>query len=115
MAIETTVRPFVSSLPSALQTACLVPALPFYVLYQNLYIRRSLGRTYAARYGWNEALHAARDRLTPPFAFRHSYDEVVDWYRTQGYTIVRELRHEPLPQGVPDSYPLNVGVQGRRQ
>jgi hypothetical protein len=114
MAIETVVRPFVSGLPSAVQTAFLLPVVPFYVLYQNLYIRRSLGRNYAARYGWNEALHAARDRLTPPFAFRHSYEEVADWFRTKGYTIVRQLRHEPLPQGVPESYALNVGVEGRR-
>jgi hypothetical protein len=36
MVIERVVRPVVSSLPSALQTAILMPALPFYVLYQNL-------------------------------------------------------------------------------
>jgi uncharacterized protein YbaR (Trm112 family)/SAM-dependent methyltransferase len=115
MVIERVVRPVVSSLPSALQTAILMPALPFYVLYQNLYSRKSLGKEYAARYGWNEALHAARDRLTPPFAFRHTYDEVVSWYQAHGYKVVRQLRYEPLPEGVPESYALNVGVQGRRE
>ncbi len=115
MMIESLVRPVVSSLPSALQTILLMPALPFYVLYQNLYGRKSLGKQHGARYGWNEALHAARDRLTPPFAFRHTYDEVVKWYQAHGYTVVRQLRYEPVPEGVPDSYALNVGVQGRRQ
>ena len=73
------------------------------------------GKEYSARYGWNEALHAARDRLTPPFAFRHTYEKVVRWYQVYGYTDVRQLRHEPLPQGVPESYALNVGVKGRRE
>jgi len=53
--------------------------------------------------------------LTPPIAFRHTYDEVVKWYQAHGYTVVRQLRYEPVPEGVPDSYALNVGVQGRRQ
>ena len=114
MMLETTVRPLVSRMPSALQTAMLVPALPFYMLYQNLYARRRIGTQYAARYGWNEALHAARDRLTPPFAFRHTYDEVMDWYRAHRFTEITQLRDEPLPVGVPTSYPLNVGVRGRR-
>lgn len=114
MLIEAGVRPVVSRMPSVLQTLFLLPALPFYVLYQNLYGRRSLGKEYSARYGWNEALHAARDRLTPPFAFRHSYEEVVNWYRAHRYTEITQLRDQPLPVGVPDSYPLNTGVRGRR-
>jgi hypothetical protein len=114
MLVETTVRPLVSRLPSALQTMMLLPALPFYVLYQNFYGRKSLGEQYGARYGWNEALHAARDRLTPPFAFRHTYEEVVKWFQTHGYIDTKQLRDEPLPIGVPESYPLNVGVRGRR-
>lgn len=84
------------------------------MLYQNLYGRRNIGQEYAARYGWNEALHAARDRLTPPFAFRHTYEEVVKWYQAHRYTEITKLCDEPLPAGVPDSYPLNIGVRGRR-
>ena len=45
MMIETVVRPVVSSLPSALQTALLMPALPFYVLYQNCMVERVWGRS----------------------------------------------------------------------
>jgi hypothetical protein len=108
------VRPVVSRMPSALQTTMLLPSLPFYVLYQNLYARKQIGKQYAASYGWNEALHAARDRLTPPFAFRHTYDEVVNWFQSHSYQDIAQLRHEPLPAGVPASYPLNIGVRGRR-
>jgi uncharacterized protein YbaR (Trm112 family)/2-polyprenyl-3-methyl-5-hydroxy-6-metoxy-1,4-benzoquinol methylase len=114
MLVEAVIRPFVSRLPSALQTVALLPALPVYVLYQNLYGRRHIGKEYSARYGWNEALHAARDRLTPPFAFRHTYEEVVNWYQEHRYIEIKQLRDQPLPEGVPDSYPLNVGVRGRR-
>lgn len=114
MMIEAAVRPVVSRLPTPVQTGLLLPALPFYLAYQNLYSRKSIGESYGARYGWNEALHAARDRLTPPFAFRHTYEEVVNWFRAQHYTDITQLRDEALPAGVPDSYPLNIGVRGRR-
>lgn len=114
MLIEAAVRPVVSRMPSVLQTVVLLPTLPLYILYQNLYARKSIGKDYAARYGWSEALHAARDRLTPPFAFRHTYEEVVKWFQAHHYTEVTQLCDEPRPAGVPDSYSLNIGVRGRR-
>jgi len=114
MGVEIAVRPFLSKLPRIVQTVLLAPTLPLYILYQNWYRRNSLGAEYAAHYGWNEALHAARDRLTPPFAFRHSYDEVVSWFESNSYADVKRLCDEPLPKGVPESYPLNIGVRGRR-
>lgn len=112
MGIERVVRPIVARLPTPLQTACLLPAVPVYIAYQNLYARRKLGREHSARYGWNEALHAARDRLTPPFAFRHTYEEVASWFREEGFAGLEFLRDEPIPPGVPESYPLNVGIRG---
>src|SRR5215471_5050742 len=68
MGIESGVRPVLSRLPGFWQTLVLAPILPCYVLYQNVYRRPQLGAHVATRYGWNEALHTARDRLTPPFA-----------------------------------------------
>jgi len=114
MAIENVARPIVSRLPTALQTLLLIPAVPAYILYHNVYASRAIGTGWTARYGWNEALHAARDRLTPPFAFRHTYEEVVGWFKAHGYAHVRQLRHETLPPEVPSTYALNVGVRGRR-
>lgn len=67
-----------------------------------------------ARYGWNEALHAARDRLTPPFAHRHTCEEVVGWFQSEAYQDLELLRDEQPPEGVPDIFPLNVGVRGFR-
>lgn len=108
---ENLLRPVLTRLPGPLQTAALIPAVPLYILYQNIYRTRKMGRDTAASYGWNEALHAARDRLTPPFAHRHSYEEVCEWFRSSSYHHLELLRDEPLPAGVPDVFPLAVGIR----
>jgi hypothetical protein len=114
MAAEGLSRPVLSRLPTPLQTAILLPTTPFYILYQNFYRRRNLGAQYTAKYSWNEALHAARDRFTPPFAHRHTYEEVAEWFRTEQYGQLELLRDEPKPTGVSDAYPRNVGIRGFR-
>jgi len=115
MAIESGVRPVLSRLPGFWQTLVLAPTLPVYMLYQNVYRRTQLGAHVTARYGWNEALHAARDRLTPPFAHRHTYEEVIEWFQVEMYQGLELLRDERPPEGVPDTFPLNVGVRGVRR
>jgi uncharacterized protein YbaR (Trm112 family) len=115
MGVERVLRPILSKLPSPVQTVLLLPAVPFYILYQNLYGRSRLGRQFAASYGWNEALHAARDRLTPPFAYRHTYEEVVKWFQAEMYQDLELLRDEKPPEGIPATYPLNVGIRGFRK
>jgi len=111
MAVENVVRPVLARLPGQLQTVALLPVVPLYMLYQNVY-RRARHGSSAAHYGINEALHAARDRLTPPFAHRHTYDEVAAWYREAGFRRLELLRDELLPDGVPNTMQTNVGVRG---
>jgi len=113
--IESGVRPVLSRLPGFWQTLFLASALLFYVLYQNFHRRTQLGAHVAAWYGWNEALHAARDRLTPPFAHRHTYEEVIEWFHAEMYQGLELLRDEQSLEGVPDTFPLNVGVRGFRR
>ena len=60
------------------------------------------------------ALHAARDRLTPPFAHRHTYEEVAEWFVSEGYEDLELLRDETAPEGVPETYAINVGIRGFR-
>ncbi|MCU1267779.1 MAG: class SAM-dependent methyltransferase [Acidobacteria bacterium] len=115
MSIEGLVRPVLSRLPKAGQTAALLPTLPFYILYQNLHVRRKYGAANTAKYGWNEALHAARDRLTPPFAHRHTYEEVAEWFESAEYAHLEMLRDEQPPDSVPESYRQNVGIRGFRR
>jgi hypothetical protein len=107
-------RPVLTQLPGPLQTAALTPAVPLYILYQNVYRRRKMDRDTAASYGWNEGLHAARDRLTPPFAHRHTYEEVCEWFESSGYHDLELLRDEPLPAGIPDMFPFAVGIRATR-
>ncbi len=114
MSVERVARPLLSKLPEIAQTILLLPTLPFYILYQNLYRRNQLGQQFAATYGWNEALHAARDRLTPPFAHRHSYRELIEWFQSEQYQNLELLSDETPPEGVPGTYPLNVGIRGFR-
>jgi len=114
MAIERAIRPVLARLPAPVQTAVLMPTTPLYMLYQNFYRRRKMGRQYTATYTWNEALHAARDRLTPPFAHRHSYEEVAGWFIAERYGRLELLRDEPRPEGVADTVRRNVGIRGFR-
>jgi SAM-dependent methyltransferase len=115
MNIERLVRPMLSQLPKAAQTAALLPSVPLYILYQNLYVRKKYGEEHTAKYGWNEALHAARDRLTPPFAHRHTYEEVAEWFESEKYSHLEMLRDEEQPESVPEGYRQNVGIRGFRR
>jgi uncharacterized protein YbaR (Trm112 family)/SAM-dependent methyltransferase len=112
LAVETVSRPVLSRLPGPIQTACLLPAVPAYMLYQNFYRRRKMGSEFTTTYGWNEALHAARDRLIPPFAHRHGYEEMAEWFKEENYGQLEFLRDEPLPEGISQSFPMNVGIRG---
>lgn len=114
MALERGVRPSIARLSPALQTLLLAPAIPVYMAFQNVYRRGIRGEKRLARYGFREALHAARDRLTPLFASRHTYPEVAEWFREAGFGTTTELRQEPLPAGVEHTYVMNVGVRGFR-
>jgi SAM-dependent methyltransferase len=115
MSIEGVVRPLLSRFSKAGQTVALLPTLPCYILYQNLIVRRKYGAAQTAKYGWNEALHAARDRLTPPFAHRHTYEEVAQWFASAQYAQLEMLRDEQPPDSVPESYRQNVGIRGFRR
>jgi len=113
MRIEKIVRPRLTAMPDRLQTIALAPTIPVYLAYQNVYRRWRHGET-AAKYGFREAYHAARDRLTPPFAFRHSYEEVMNWFAEQGYGNLELLRNETPPPEVLATFWINVGIRGQR-
>jgi uncharacterized protein YbaR (Trm112 family)/SAM-dependent methyltransferase len=112
MLIETGLRPFASRLPENLQTAVLLPIIPLYFLHQNLYVTR-LGPGYV-KYGWREAMHAARDRFTPRYAHRHTEDEVCDWFREAGYGELQRGSERDYPDYVPTSLILATAVDGIR-
>jgi len=113
MLLERAVRPVCWRLPAPLQTAMLLPLVPLYLVNQNL-----LGGSRqpgSVRYGFNEALHAARDRFTPRYVHRHSNEEVGGWFRNLGYHDVRYVTERPLPDFLPASFAHCTGVDGIRR
>lgn len=117
MSIESAIRPTLSRLPRNVQMVALAPVIPMYMLYQGVVRRRRMGSDAAVKYGWTEALIAARDRLTPPFAHRHTYEEVAEWFRSESYGDLEFLRDEPIPGGFADelvNLRVSVGIRGFR-
>jgi hypothetical protein len=113
MLAERVLRPALWRLPTALQTAALLPIVPLYLLNQNvLGGSRQPGNV---RYGFNEALHAARDRFTPRYVHRHDNAEVGGWLRLLGYDDVRYVTDRPLPDFLPPSFAHCTGVDGVRR
>jgi uncharacterized protein YbaR (Trm112 family)/SAM-dependent methyltransferase len=117
MWVESAIRPTLSRLPRNVQIVALAPAIPAYILYQGMVRRRKMGPDSAVKYGWTEALIAARDRLTPPFAYRHSYEEVAEWFHRESYGDLEFLRDESIPGGFADelvNLRVSVGIRGFR-
>lgn len=110
MGAERLIRPIMWRLPTALQTAALMPVVPLYLARQNLSRdRRAPG---FIRYGFRESLHAARDRLTPRYAHRHSDEEVCGWFRDAGYDELQCLSERERESFVPLEYVVGTGVLG---
>jgi SAM-dependent methyltransferase/uncharacterized protein YbaR (Trm112 family) len=66
-------------------------------------------------YNYRQALHAARDRFTPLYAFRHDYPEVAAWFVEAGFVDVQEVDWRTMPTANQDNYRRNTGVRGRRR
>ena len=111
MLLERLLRPVCWRLPGPLQTAVLLPIVPLYLVHQNL---GSNGQAGAIRYGFNEAMHAARDRFTPRYVHRHSNDEVGSWFRDAGYRDIGFVTRRKLPEDFPPSFLHCTGVDGVR-
>jgi hypothetical protein len=111
MLLERLLRPVCWRLPGPLQTAVLLPIVPLYLVHQNL---GSNGQAGSIRYGFNEAMHAARDRFTPRYVHRHSNDEVGSWFRDAGYRDIGFVTRRQLPEDFPPSFLHCTGVDGVR-
>lgn len=109
MALEILVRPWNSRLPGWLQTIVLQPIAPLYIFHQNTVYK---GKSGMAKYSWREAMHAARDRFTPRYIYRHTEEEVMSWFKAMGYENIRPLSARKLPDYGPVGFYNNTGVEG---
>lgn len=112
MNLEKVWRPVCWRLPTKLQTVALWPVLPLYWVHQNLLVTAKDERQ--VKYGYREALHAARDRFTPRFIWRHTDEEVAEWFSESGFDDVRVASLRPKPDFVPETFVTCVGVEGTR-
>jgi SAM-dependent methyltransferase/uncharacterized protein YbaR (Trm112 family) len=112
MQIENVARPVITRLPETAQAVALAPAIPVYMGWQALQVLRG---NADVRYGVREALHAARDRLTPKFAHRHTEDEVVTWFREQRFGGIRRGSEREKPSWLPVGFLANTAVDGVRE
>jgi uncharacterized protein YbaR (Trm112 family)/SAM-dependent methyltransferase len=111
MLLERIFRPLNWRLPGPLQTLSLLPFIPLYILHQNFYASR---RENQVKYGFREALHSARDRFTPRFIWRHSDDEMAQWFKEAGFSRLDYVSRKEKPDYVPLALTTCTGVQGVR-
>lgn len=112
MALERAVRPLAWRLPGWLQGVALSPLVPLYMAHQWWQSRRGNGQV--VRYGWREAMHAARDRFTPRFVHRHTDEEVAQWFEAAGYDQLSIASQRKRPSDVPEPFTACVGISGIR-
>jgi len=109
--VEVVMRVILNRCPSWLSTIALAPFALSYVIFNRL---RHLGNQRIQPYNYRRALHAARDRFTPEFAYRQDADEVCEWFRKAGYIDVEVVDWREMPSADHDDYRRNTGVRGRR-
>jgi SAM-dependent methyltransferase len=112
MMLEDLIRPLCWRLPERLQTALLAPLLPLYIVHQNFWVRSAGAGD--VKYGWREALHAARDRFTPRYVHRHGEEEVREWFLNAGYQNASSVTEGEFPKIFPVDFRWNTGVAGVR-
>ncbi len=84
MIIEKFLRPLIWPLPQIIQNILLAPIVVSYLFHQNILEVHKDKKI--VRYSFREALHAARDRFTPKYAYRYSEKAVAEWYESEDFT-----------------------------
>ena len=109
---EVLLRPALSRAPTPVVTMLLSPISLSYMLFNS--ILRLSNKTLQP-YNFKRALHAARDRLTPRFAFRHDYDEVESWFGKFGFEKIQGIDCRKVPSVVHALFQRSIGVRGQRK
>ena len=113
MVLENILRPLCWRLPERLQSLVLLPIIPLYLIHQNFIVMKK-GPGFK-RYGFREAMHAARDRFTPRFAFRHTEEEVKGWFNVAGYSDIQWASQRTRPDYVAEALFFATSVDGVRK
>jgi ubiquinone/menaquinone biosynthesis C-methylase UbiE/uncharacterized protein YbaR (Trm112 family) len=87
---------------------------PIALSYQIFNAVRRLGNNRIQPYSYRRALHAARDRFTPEFAFRQDADEVGSWFRERGFDSITVVDWRAMPSADHEDFRRNTGVRAVR-
>jgi SAM-dependent methyltransferase len=107
-AAEAVLRPVLCRLPTAVTTLVLTPIAGAYLAFNAF--RRSREQQVQP-YTFDRALHAARDRFTPRYAYRQSHAEVTQWFKEAGCQSIEPVNPAAIPAADRDDYRRNTGVR----
>lgn len=110
-AMETMLRPMIArNLSSWSSRAALSLMARGYMLVNRFHRSRDAS---VEPYNYGQALHAARDRFTPLYAFRQDAPEVAGWFRDAGFEAIEQVDWRTMPTANHDNYRRNTGVRGK--
>jgi SAM-dependent methyltransferase len=111
--IERVLRPVISRAPGALRD------LIFKVLVWISHLRRRRGlafgeqRRHGEQWSKRNTEHTLRDWLSPRYAHRHGFNEVIEWFESEGFSI-EDVQSPSAYRALFDDAPFGVGMTGRR-
>lgn len=111
MIMEKIFRPLIWPLPSVVQDIVLVPFAFLYIVYQNFLLRQDKKHV---KYTWREAIHAARDRFTPRYAYRYSEEEISGWFEETGYKNLLRASERDFPRYLDPNFNLATVIIGQK-
>lgn len=105
--VEELLRPILSRCPRILREVCfLVMGLVVHPLVLTRVRHRRIWRL-------KNTIHGLRDRFSPRYAHRHSYNEVIEWYEREGFEIV-DVQSPAAYWDLFQKRLWGVGMTGRR-
>jgi hypothetical protein len=79
--IELAVRPVIATMPSMLR------GIVFNVLSITLHLWIKSRTGHSETWTLKNTNHDLRDWLSPRYAWRHGYNEVLEWYESEGFQV----------------------------
>jgi len=108
IALESVLRPVLARLPATLRGAAigLMTALAHPLMRRRVRQRALWTRANTA--------HSLRDAMTPRYAHRHGFNEVVEWFETGGFRIVAVQSAGAHMRAFGGKRIFGIGMTGRR-
>jgi len=110
--LEAFVRPTIGQSPDAIASRVFLRVVSYGYMAVNWGHR--IRNPEVQPYTFQKALHAARDRFTPVYAHRHSWEQISEWFREEGFQLVERVHWMAMPSANRENFRRNTAVRGRR-